>query len=181
MKRLRPYGYSRHFSTFIAPAFGLLIFSVLGVYFLGGSRAATVNAPAAGSAQLVISPATTSVAAGQPVKLTIELKTDGQRANATQANVSYPADSLEYVRSEACQAPFGITAENRADNGTVTIACGSIDGIDGQAKVATVTFKAKRGSGKATVSFGKGTTVLSQEGSKNILGSTGNATINFVQ
>ena len=131
------------------------------------SLIATASPVFAASASLSLSPASTSAVIGSSFNIGIYVNTGGNNVNAVQANLTYPANQLDFV-SISSSAAFGVDAQSTGGGGSVTIARGNIQPVSGNQLVATVRFKAKVSTGTATISFRDGTSVVS--GSTGILG-----------
>lgn len=112
--------------------------------------AASVPAQAAGSA-IYLSPSNRSLAKGATIAVAVRVNA-ASSVNAVQANLTYPADKLDYVSISYGGSAFGVQAQSAGGGGTVQIGRGSFDGVSGDKLVATVTFRAKVDSGNATVS-----------------------------
>lgn len=140
------------------------------------SLIATASPVFAASASLSLSPASTSAIVGSSFNVGIYVNTGGNAVNAVQANLTYPANQLDFV-SISSSAAFGVDAQSTGGGGSVTIARGAISPVSGNQLVATVRFKAKVSTGTATISFRSGSGVASN--GTPILGATTGATVAF--
>lgn len=96
----------------------------------------------AASPNITLAPSATSVTAGDTVTVTISEDSGTEPVNAVQANLSYPANLLQYV-STGDNAKFDIDAQTSVSGGTVQIARGTLTPVTGAQAVATLTFKAR--------------------------------------
>src|SRR3989304_6057950 len=126
----------------------------------------------AASASLFLSPASSSVSQGSIITVSVRKNSGSKPVNAVQANLSYPADKLDYV-SISNSSAFSIVAQNSGGGGSVQIARGANPAVTGNQLVASVRFKAKVASGTATVSIAAGSSVVSASSNSNIMTSTG--------
>ena len=126
----------------------------------------------AASASLSLSPASSSVNQGATFTITVRMTSD-EPVNGVQANLSYPADLLDFV-SIGTSSAFSIVAENAGGGGSVRIGRGALPAVSGSQSVATVRFKARTSSGSAAVNFAGGSQVVSANSNANIMtGSSG--------
>lgn len=135
------------------------------------------NLQAAGS--LYLTPSAKSVPQGANFTVTVGVNTQGEPVNAVQANLSYPADKLDFVGVSAYGSAFEIQAEGSGGGGIVRIGRGTVSGKSGSLTVGNVTFRAKANSGSATVSFAGGSSVLRSTDNANIFGGGGGGTYSF--
>lgn len=127
----------------------------------------------AASATLSLSPASSSVSQGATFTVTIRMNSGTEPVNGAQANLSYPANLLDYV-SIGSSSAFSIVAQNSGGGGSVQIGRGALPAVSGSQTVATVRFKAKTNAGTATINFAGGSQVVSASSNQNIMtGSTG--------
>jgi hypothetical protein len=120
---------------------------------------------------IYLSPQTKSYAQG--TTFTVELREDSgsQLVNAVQANLSYPADKLDFVSIDTTGSAFGTQAQNDGGNGQIAIARGNTTAQTGNQLIAKITFKTKTTAGTLTVPFVSGTQLVSSSTNKNILSS----------
>ena len=97
--------------------------------------------------------------------------TSDEPVNGVQANLSYPANLLDFV-SIGSSSAFSVVAQNSGGGGSVQIGRGALPAVSGTQTVATVRFKPKTGSGTAAVNFTGGTQVVSANSNQNILTSS---------
>jgi hypothetical protein len=136
----------------------------------------------AASVELYLQPANLTVAQGTSFNTAIRLDTGGASVNAVQANLSYPADKLEYVAVSYAGSSFPQKAEESISTGSIRLARFVDPGgsASGDLLFATVTFKARVSSGSAAVIFADGSAVTSSSGDgSNILSSTSPGTYHF--
>jgi hypothetical protein len=135
--------------------------------------------PAQASGSLYLSPGSTTVSQGSSFSVSIRTNTGGANVNAVQANLSYPADKLDFIGISTGGTSFEITAEGSGGSGSIRIGRGTISAKSGDLLVATVTFRAKPSSGLGSVSFAGGSTVVRASDSKNIKPSKIGGTYSF--
>lgn len=126
------------------------------------------------AASLYLSPRDGSVGEGSSFSVQVRLSADGEKVNAVQANLSYPADKLFLLGIDFSQSAFEVEAETLSSNGLIKIARGQIEGISGDKPVATLNFKPKSAMGEADVKFASGSAVAAAQGSnsRDVLSST---------
>ena len=126
----------------------------------------------AASATLSLSPSSSSVSQGNTLTITVRVNSD-EPINGVQANLSYPANLLDFVSIGSTSA-FSVVAQNSGGGGSVQIGRGALPAVSGSQSVATVRFKAKTNAGTATISFAGGSSVASASSNSNIMtGSSG--------
>lgn len=139
----------------------------------------TKSSYAAGS--LYLAPGSKNVYQGTNFSVSVRMNTGGEPVNAAQANLSYPADKLDFVGIGSGGSAFSIAAPSGGGGGNVSISRGVIGaGITGDKLVAAVTFRPKAGAtGVATVSFSGGSALVRGTDQANIIGGMvgGNYTI----
>ena len=119
-----------------------------------------------------LSPASKSVSQGASFAVAIRVNSSSP-INAVQANLSYPADKLNFVSISSAGSAFALQVESSAGNGSVRIARGLIGTTSGDKLIATVTFRAKVNSGSAVVSFAGGTQAVNSSGGAVVTASSG--------
>lgn len=125
--------------------------------------------------RLYVSPATTSVTAGQTFDVVVRVDSAGESVNAVQANITYPTSNFEFVALDATNSAFTIEAEAITEPGVVKIARGNISGISGDVLVAKLTLRATSttGGGKkspgAVISFANGSSLVRAADNVNVL------------
>jgi hypothetical protein len=125
----------------------------------------------AASARLYLSPAASTVYNGQTFTVSVREDSGSEPVNAVQANLSYPANLLQFV-SVSGSSSFGVAAESSGGGGSVRIARGAQPAVTGDKLVASVRFKVLAASGKAAVSIAGGSSVVSANSNQNIMSST---------
>ena len=132
---------------------------------------------------LYLVPPSGTVVQNNSFSVAIRLNTGGESVNAVQANLSYPADKLDFVSINDAGSAFGYIAENQGGDGSIRIARATTPGgppASGDVLVSTVNFKAKVGSGIAAVDFAAGSGVARSNGDGvNILSGTTGGSYNF--
>lgn len=132
----------------------------------------TTNSVYAASATLSLSPSSSSVSQGSTLTVTVRVNSD-EPVNAVQANLSYPANLLDFVSIGSTSA-FSIVAQSSGGGGSVQIGRGALPAVSGSQSVATVRFRAKTNTGTAAISFAGGSSVVSANSNNNIMtGSSG--------
>lgn len=126
---------------------------------------------------LQLSPASGVLAPGSTFPVAVRVNTGDQSINAVQANFSYPANLVEFVRISAADSAFEIGAPSSGGNGKVSIARAQLGGVSSNdALVATVMFRVVADSGTVSMAFTQGTEALSNKDGGNVLnGTTGAA------
>lgn len=116
--------------------------------------------------------ADTTVADSENVTVSIWEDSGGESVNAVQANISYPADQLEFINYDSYKSPFEIEAQNSQLDGSIIIVRGHKGSLTGRQLVGKLNFKVKSGSnGQAKLEFTKGTALISSKTNKDISGS----------
>lgn len=147
-------------------SFALGLASLLPVFLMSSEALAA-------SATLYLSPAGGSVSQGSYLTVNVYENSGGEPVNGVQANLSYPANLLDFVSISSSSA-FSIVAQSSGGGGTVQIGRGALPAVSGAQLVASVRFKAKTNSGTASVSFAGGSSVVSANSNSNIMsGSSG--------
>ena len=108
---------------------------------------------AAGS--IYLSPASATIAKDSYFSVSVRVNAD--TVDAVQANLSYPADKIDFTGLSYGGTGFEIQAEGSGGGGSIRIARGATSAKSGDVLVATISFRAKVDSGSATVSFTSGT------------------------
>lgn len=128
---------------------------------------------AAGTAKLYLSPDSADVSQNSSLTVSIRVNSGSEQINVVQANLSYPADKLDFVtitNSSAFSIPVG---EDQGGNGSVRIGRGSLMPVSGDQLVASVEFKVKAVDGSASITFAAGSAVKKADGQgTDILGET---------
>lgn len=130
----------------------------------------------ASTSRLYLSPSSGKYKSGQSFTVKIRVSA-GQSVNAVQANLSYSATKLSVSSMSYGGSAFEIQAESSASGGSIRIGRGTTSAFTGDRLVGSITFKAKTGSGSASVSFTGGTT-LANNGS-SITSSTSGGSYSF--
>jgi chitodextrinase len=128
------------------------VFGSLGVYILGTSHAS-------GTATLTLSPASSTVALGSTVAVTITENSGATGVNAVEADLAYDQTKLQYVSTSTTASPFTIVANNTGGSGSVDLANASPTSQTGAQTVATVTFTTI-GLGAAPVTFANSSQIV---------------------
>ena len=152
----------------------LLIISIL-VSSTLAARASVVDA--AGS--IYLSPGGASIAQGSAFNVSVRVNTGGATVDTVQANLSYPADKLDFLGIGYSGSAFGIQAEGSGGGGSIKIGRGNLSAVSGDLLVGTITFQAKTSSGTGTISFTSGTEA--DKAGKVIVSATGGATFSFTE
>jgi hypothetical protein len=134
------------------------------------------NAQAGGS--IYLSPGAQSISQGSTFYVSVRVNT-GSSIDAVQANLSYPTDKLDYLGISYGGTAFEIQAQSSGGGGSIKIGRGTLSPKSGDRLVATISFRAKVGSGSASVSFTGGTEAVS--GGKVVTSSGSGATYSFTE
>jgi len=108
---------------------------------------------------MTLTPATKSLNVGDSLDVSVYGDSGVDTVNAVQANLSYPTDKLDFVKSVGNQSAWPIEAQNTASNGVVMIGRGATTPVTGKNLIATVTFKAKS-AGTVQIAFVSGTGMI---------------------
>jgi hypothetical protein len=168
----------------------LAVVAVVGVVAVSSSLAAKPagsghgggGTPAPTAAQLSISPAKATVAAGQTLAVQVHTNSGTATVNAVQADFSYPADKLTYVKTDDTGSGYPVSAVETASAGMVSIARGATTPVSGDQLVATVYFTAAKSfKGGATLSFLPTSALVTSDTNQNIITATAGATYSFAK
>lgn len=121
----------------------------------------------ADTANLYLSPASSSVSKGSILTVSIRENSGGEPVNSVQANLSYPANLLDFVSASSSSA-WGVVAQNSGGGGSVQIARGALPAVSGDQLVASIRFKAKTDSGTANITFAAGSAVISASSNTDV-------------
>lgn len=100
----------------------------------------------------------------------IMVDSQGEYVNAIAAYFSYPEDMLEVIDIDTSESVMPFFVEKNTSSGKVEIIGGKpTPGFAGINKVASVKFRVKVDSGTVTLSFVKGSVVLTNAGNQDIL------------
>jgi chitodextrinase len=133
---------------------------------------------ASGSATLTLSPATSNVALGNNIAVTIRENSSTVEVNAVEADLVYDKTKFQFVSIDTSTSPFNLVAQAVGGNGTVTISSGATTVQTGQQTVAIVTFKAI-GLGSSAVTFANTSVIVESTNHTDTLGTTTGATYNI--
>jgi hypothetical protein len=148
----------------------IVLFAVVGSYFLLRANAAPRSQPAV---TLYVTPQSQQLRVNEMLTATVRLNTNGQSVIATQANLSYPSDKLEFVSIDGAGGAFEIQAENTGGGGSIHMARGSFNPINSpDALIGKVTFKAIRTGRHINVNFSSESIVARADDGVNILAKT---------
>lgn len=147
----------------------LLFISAFFVFATGAHAAGT----------MYLSPASKSVTSGTTFTIAVREDSGSDGVNAVQANLTYPADKLDFVSISTAGTAFSIEAPSSGGGGNITISRGNVSDNTGDKLVVTLTFKSKVGSGTAAVNFADGTALVRSSDQANIANTKVGATITF--
>jgi|GEM_PF-2640689 len=122
----------------------------------------------AAAASMSMTSSATNATTDETVTVTIIEDSGSESINAVQANLSYPANSLQYVSTND-SAAFPIDAQTAVNNGTIQLARGAYTPVRGSQPVAVLTFKVLGSTGTAAMAFAGGTAVVSATSNTNIV------------
>ena len=123
---------------------------IFGTIFLINSQ------PAYAAANFYLSPSKLTVPQGNTFSVSVRVSS-AEAIDSVQANLSYPADKLDFLSISTSGGTFDITAEKSGGGGSVRIGVARVGAVSGDRLVATVSFRAKVSSGTANISFAAGT------------------------
>jgi hypothetical protein len=183
LKRPSQINRSRLLATLAAVAVaGILVVSITRAAKPAGSGNHGGGSGKTASSQLYLSPAKSSVSAGQTFTVQVHANSGTQSVNAVQADLSYPADKLSFVSLDDSTSAFTIKAIGDGSTpGTVHIARGNTTALTGDQLVATVTFTAKPAKGAATVSFLPSSALVTSDSHANIATTTSGGTYSIAK
>jgi hypothetical protein len=128
------------------------------------------------SSTLSFSPQSAVVTKDAPFRVSVYVNTGGDKVNALQADVAYPADKLQFLSISTSGTALTIFAEKSGGGGIVHLSGGTPSpGFSGNKLVATITFKALSDSGAASLAFTSDSAVLRDSDNTNILTAKGTA------
>jgi hypothetical protein len=153
--------------------FQMVALAAIVLGFVGlGYAVVHIFAATAGSASLYLTPATGTYNTGQSISVQVYVNTGGDKANAVEADFSYPSSKLKFVSVDGTGSAFGIDAASSGANGTVKIARGATTAVSGTGLlVSTVNFSVQA-AGTAALSFLNSSAVVRSTDNMNILAST---------
>ncbi|OGY25817.1 MAG: hypothetical protein A2Z24_00445 [Candidatus Woykebacteria bacterium RBG_16_44_10] len=133
----------------------LIVSLLLGVTWLSNPHQAFA------AANFYLSPASKTVSQGSSFAVAVRVSS-AEAIDSVQANLSYPADKLDFLSISTSSSAFSLQWENSGGGGSVRIARSVPGGsVSGDKLIATVSFRAKQSSGSATISFAGGTEAVS--------------------
>ncbi len=144
----------------------------------GGTYTVNASAPSAPSGHIYVTPASSTVATNAGFNVEIRENSGLTAVNAIQANLTYPASSLDVTGISTSSGAFSIVAEASASNGNIQIGLGTGAGTaakTGDQSVAVIQFKAKTATGLANVEFASGSAIIDAATNNDILSSLTNA------
>ena len=144
----------------------------------GGTYTINANAPSAPSGHIYLTPATSTVSTNAGFNVEIRENSGSTAVNAVQANLTYPASSLDVTGISTSSGAFSTVAEASASNGNIKIGLGTGAGTAakiGDQSVAVIQFKAKTATGIAKVDFASGSAIIDASTNNDILSSLTNA------
>ncbi len=123
---------------------------------------------AAGTMYLI--PAVQTLTPNQPFSVDVRIATD-TFVNATQINLSYPAESFDVMSISASGSAFPIGVQAKATAGSLAISRGILgDGVTGENLAVTVNFKVKPAAvGNAPIKLVEGSALVRSSDQQNIL------------
>lgn len=145
---------------------------------VGGTYTVNVSTPAGPSGHIYLTPASSTVVTNTAFNVEIRENSGAATVNAVQANLTYPASSLDVIGINTSSGAFSLVAESSAINGVINIGLGIGAGTQpktGDQPVATIQFKSKTAIGVSNVAFAAGTAILDSTTNSDILGTLTNA------
>lgn len=135
----------------------------------------------ASGATMSLVPDAASIMPGSNLSILINLDSaglaEGESINAVQANLSFPADHLEFVSVDTTGSAFEIPVQTANSEGGVRIARGTLYPVTGNVQVAKVNFKVKDLLGSLPIGFGTGSLVVRASDNHNVLTTLSGTTI----
>ena len=130
------------------------------------------------AATFSLSPTSGTYSKGSTLKVNVNVVTGGENVNAVQANITYPADKLQFSSVSTSGSALTIIAEKTGGGGVVRIGGGTpTPGFSGSKFIASVNFIVLADSGSATLSFAGDSAILKDADNSNIF--TGGSTANL--
>jgi len=152
------------------PLIFLLIFTAGGAAFVHQSNAAPATSPTVGEAEMYITPAAQQLKAQSQLVATIWANSYSKPVNAVQAVVTYPADKLRYVESDASSSQFTIQVAADSTPGKLVLSRSSAQPLTGNQLVAGVVFEPISSAGSADVRVDSSSQLMGSDDNQNILG-----------
>jgi chitodextrinase len=141
----------------------IVIFAGIGTYVLMSSRAA-------GSDTMVLSPASSSLALGSTLTVTIQENSSTDAVNAVEADLKYDQTKLQYVSTSTSSGAFNsLVAHESGGSGVVEMGLATGTAVTGLQTVATVTFHTI-GTGTTAISFASTSAIIRASDTVNVLG-----------
>lgn len=125
------------------------------------------------SGKLVVSPSAQTVQTGQTLTVTVTVDSGAEPVNAVQANITYPKESLEFIKVDTMDTAYDVEAENKNVNGVVRLARGSTKPLTGEQLFAKIEFKAKKTTQAMRVTYAKDSEIIRTADNQNILADGG--------
>jgi hypothetical protein len=147
----------------------ILAFGIIGGYVLIHSFAATTGPPPPPTIYLDLQNQTLPVNSNFTV--TIREDSGTTAINAVQANLSYPANLIDFVSIDSSTSAFDVNAAASGGAGVIDLARGKTGTLTGPQVVAVVTFHTKTTSGAANIAFTSGTALVNSTNNQDLLGS----------
>lgn len=154
-----------------------LLSKILIINLLVGSLLLVGAKPIQAGGSLYLSPSGQTITQGSTFSVSVRVNTGGAAVDTAQANLSYPADKLDYLGTSYYGSAFEIQAESSGGSGSVRIGRGAISAKSGDLSIAVVSFRAKVSSGSASVSFTSGSEA--DRAGKVVTSATSGATYSF--
>jgi hypothetical protein len=145
-----------------------LFLTTASIFFMSGKAFA-------GSATMYLSPASGNIAPSSTLTISIRENSSEDSVNVVQANLTYPADLLEFLSVDSSESGFNIKVKEAGGKGTVEIIRGAIPPVSGDQLVAYLKFYTKADARTANISFSSGK-VINASDHTDILSSTSGGT-----
>lgn len=147
----------------------------------GGST--NFNIKAAGGAELYLDPDDKNVFKGKEFSVQVRVDSGSEPINAVQANLTYNAGKLQFVKVSNTGSAFQIDAESTGGGGQVRLARalgGGQPTLTGDYLVTTVYFKVLWADTVTGISFAAGSAVVRSTDNSDILGPTSGGTYSLL-
>jgi hypothetical protein len=127
--------------------------------------------PKVHAATFSFSPIENKITPGERFPVLVSINTENESINAAQVTISYPADQVEFVGSNANESAFIVAAPVSISEGAITIGRGTIQPLSGTAlPFISLVFKVKDSAkGSVGLAFLDTSTIIRDSDQKNIL------------
>lgn len=157
----------------------VVIFAFIGLMMLlpsnaapggkGGGKSGGGSTVDTSSVRLYTNPSSGTTNVGSTVSFDVYVDSLNYNINGVQANLSYPTNLFEFVSIDTTGSALSLALQTEGGNGTVKIARGTYNPVNGVQKIARVNLKAISSNRKARVDFLSSSIVTEASSSTDIL------------